>query len=327
MRRKTVKDMLILLPAAGAFALLILRSGNASAAAQAGISNCLRTVIPALFPFLALTNLFLQLDFPKAIMGSLGNAFETLFAIRGAALPAFLAGFIGGYPIGAAAAAECCRLGRCSKEEAERLLVFANNCSPGFLFGLVSGKLPGGKQSALILLALQWLLSVFIGILLGAGQKRSKVASEVPGNAGRSFFEVFTASIQNAGRSTLLICAYVIFFGVITSFLPMSALLRGIVELTGGILVLSSGPQAEIIAAFLVGFGGLSVACQVMSALEGSGVSARRYLPLRLLHGCMMSFGIFCYHLGYFYILSYAALIVSMAVFVKTYGNRSETEV
>ena len=327
MRRIKVNELLFLLPAAGAFALLILRSGDASAAAQAGLSNCLRTVIPSLFPFLALTNLFLQLDSLKAMMGPLGTAFETLFAIRRTALPAFLAGFIGGYPIGAAAAAECCRLERCSKEEAERLLVFANNCSPGFLFGLVGGKLPGGRQSALILLLLQWLLSIFIGILLGAGRKRSKAAPGLPGNAGRSIFDIFTASVQNAGRSTLLICAYVIFFGVLTAFLPMSALLRGIVELTGGILLLPPGPQAEIIAAFLVGFGGLSVACQAVSALAGSGISAHRYLPLRLLHGSLMSFGMFCCHLGGIYILSYVALIVCVAVFVKIYGNRSESGV
>ena len=327
MRRNGAKTVLLFLPAAGAFALLSIRSAEASAAARAGLENCLRSVVPALFPFLVMTNLLLRLELPPIILGPLGTAFEALFNIRKTALPAFLAGLVGGYPLGAEAAAECCRLERCSGEEAERLLIISNNCSPGFLFGLVSGKLSGGGERVLALLLLQWLISAFLGILLGAGHRPSKAASDTEDVFGNSFFSGFPAAVRSGTRSILIICAYVVFFSVFTAFLPDSALLKGVVELTGGILTLSSGPWAEIMAAFLLGFGGLSVACQVLSSLEGTGISARLYLPLRLLHGLLMAFGMFILKLGSVYYLLYAVLLLIIAVFVKIYGKGAKSGV
>ena len=327
MRRNGVKTFLLFLPAAGAFALLSIRSADASAAARSGLENCLRSVIPALFPFLVMTNLLLRLELPPIILGPLGTAFEALFNIRKTALPAFVAGLVGGYPLGAEAAAECCRLGRCSREEAERLLIISNNCSPGFLFGLVSGKLPGGGERVLALLFLQWLISTFLGILMGAGHHPTKAAADKNDASGISFFGGFSAAVRSGARSMLIICAYVIFFSVFTAFLPDSALLKGVVELTGGILILPSGPWAEIMAAFLVGFGGLSVACQVLSCLEGTDISASRYLPLRLFHGLLMALGMLVLKLGVVYYLLYAGFLLSIAVFVKTYGKGAKSGV
>lgn len=327
MRRNGAKTALLFLPAAGAFALLSIRSADASAAARAGLENCLRTVIPALFPFLVMTNLLLRMELPPIVRESLGKAFEGLFNIRKTALPAFLAGLVGGYPLGAGAAAECRRLGRCSGEEAERLLIIANNCSPGFLFGLVRGKLPGGGESVLALLLLQWLISSFLGVVLGALRRPSKAATDTGDTSGLSFSGRFSAAVRSGGRSMLFICAYVIFFSVFTPFLPDSALLKGAVELTGGILALPSGPQGEILAAFLVGFGGLSVACQVLSFLEGTGIPAGRYLPLRFLHGLLMALGMFSLQFGRIYLLLYAVLLLSIAVLVKTCGKKANSGV
>ncbi len=239
------------------------------------------------------------------------------------AFPAFLAGLVGGYPLGAAAAAESCRLGLCSKEEAERLTIFANNCSPGFLFGLVGRMLPGSRHTALVLLLLQWNISACLGILLAAGQSPSEGAqSAEKATSPLPFLSSFVLSVRNGGRSILIISAYVIFFSVFTAFLPDSALLRGVVELTGGILLLDTVPWAETLAAFLVGWGGLSVACQVFAALEGSGISARRYLPLRLIHGLLMTLGMYLYHLNAGCLPVYGAALLAAAVFVKKSGNK-----
>ena len=180
----------------------------------------------------------------------------------------------------------------------------------------------------LVLLLLQWLISSFLGVVLGALRRPSKAATEATGDAsGLSFSGRFSATVRSGGRSMLFICAYVIFFSVLAAFLPDSALLKGVVELTGGILALPSDPHGEILAAFLLGFGGLSVACQVLSALEGTDISAGRYLPLRFLHGLLMACGMFSLQLGRVCLLLYAALLLSIAVFVKTYGKRANSGV
>ncbi len=327
MRWKTAKETILLLPAAAAFALLIFRGETAASAAQTGLQTCLRSVIPSLFPFLVLTNLLLRLDIPGFLLGPLGRGFEALFRIRRTALPALFAGLIGGYPLGAEAAAESCSLGLCTKEEAGRLMIFANNCSPAFLFGLVGGMLPGGGRQAVFLLLLQWFVSLCLGILLGLGWRPSKAAAAPGAVSERSFFELFTSSVRGGGRSVLVICAYVVFFSVFSAFLPESPLLRGTLEMTGGILLLKGDSFALITAAFLTGWGGLSVACQVFSALEGSGITAWRYLPLRLLHGLLMALGALAMQFGIFYLLLFVTLMLSTVIFVKYCGNRAPCRV
>lgn len=322
MRSKSLNELILWLPAAAAFALLILRGDAAAAAAQKGLQSCLHSVIPSLFPFLVLTNLMLRLEFPKLLSGGLGKAFEAMFSIRRSALPVLLAGMVGGYPLGAEAAAEACRLDLCSEEEAERLMIFANNCSPGFLFSLVSRVLPGGEKQAAVLLLLQWLVSFSLGILLGRNRKPSRADSASKNEDRPTFSQLFTSAVRSGGRSILLISAYVVFFSVFSVFMPDSALLRGILELTGGILLLSGGSLSAIAAAFLLGWGGLSVACQVFSALEGSGIPTRRYLPLRLLHGLLMALGMFLLQFGAAYLLLFAVILTGTVFFAKYCGNQ-----
>ena len=327
MRWKRIKEAFLLLPMTAAFALLLFRGEIAAAAAQRGLDSCLHSVIPELFPFLVLTNLLLRSKLPRMLPDFLGRGFEKLFQIRRTALPAFVAGLVGGYPTGAAAAAECCRLNLCSAEEAERLIVFANNCSPGFLFGLVSMRLPGGVRDGLCLLLLEWGISVCLGVLLGIGRSVSLSDAKEPTAAEKSISGRFASSVASGGRSVLLISAYVVFFSVFAAFLPESALLRGTIELTGGILLLKESLVNEVTAAFLVGFGGLSVACQVISALEGSGISARLYLPFRFLHGLLMALGTACMHFGAPYLLLFCCGTTAVVFFLKTCRKRAISEI
>lgn len=320
--RRTV----LFIPAAAAFVFLICFGEKASAAAQIGINACLRSVIPSLFPFLVLTNLILRFEIPKPLLSSLGVVFERIFRIRRTALPAMLSGFVGGYPLGAEAAAACYRQGRCSKEEAERLIIFTDNCSPGFVFGVAAKSLSGSVRIALLLLLLQWSISVLIGILLGTGHQPSESESADVGLVSQTLSSAFTAAVRAGGRSVLIICAYVIFFSVFSAFLPESALIRGIVEMTGGFLLLH-GPQSSVIAAFLIGWGGLSVAFQVFSALENTGISAIRYLPLRFLHGAGMALCMLLYRFGIIYLLIFWLVLIAAVFFAKTGRKGTVSEI
>ena len=283
-----LRKLLHSLPVSAAFALLILAPDKAASAASAGIDTCLRSVIPALFPILTVTNALLRLGPPAGLLRVLGVPFERLFRIRRSALPVLLLGFLGGFPLGAASAAACCRRGDCDSREAERLMVFANNCSPGFLLGLVSGHVPGGRRTALLLLLVQWAVSLYLGWILGLGHRLPRGEDRPDAGPSPSPAELLTSSVREGGRTVLLICAYVIFFSVLAAFLPAQPLLRGALELTGGVLLLQgNGLWTTVTAAFLLGFGGLAAACQSVAAVEGSGLRTGGYLPLRLLHGLL----------------------------------------
>ena len=326
MRLEKLRKVFLYLPAPAAFILLLLKADVAAEAARAGLDLCMRSVIPSLFPALVLTNLLIRTGLPPRLLNAPGSVFERLFHIRKGALTAYLTGLVGGYPLGAAAAAECCRLGDCSEEEAGRLLVFANNCSPAFLFGMVGSRGADGWRHALLLLIIQWSLSLWLGVFLGVGCSASQAASSQQNKAASSFPVKFTSSVRNGGRSILLICAYVVFFSVFTAFLPEHPLLRGFFELTGGLMLTEAGESGLVVSAFLLGWGGLSVLCQVYSCLEGSGIPAGKYLPYRILLGLLMAVSVLLYRIGSAYLLLMGAGLTA-AIFVKRSRNMRHADI
>ena len=127
------------------------------------------------------------------------------------------------------------------------------------------------------------------------------------------FTTAFTGSIKNSFLSTLNICAFVVFFTVViqllirSGFLPGLAqvlgtvlapfgltpewaqrLLTGALEISSGVWTLSGDGTLSgklILAAFMLGWAGISVHCQVLSFIGGSGLSVGTYLVGKLLHG------------------------------------------
>ena len=319
MNASSAQRGLLLLPAAGALLLLILRPEAASAAAAEGIDSCLRSLLPALFPFLVMTNVILGLGVPRRLLRLLGRPFEAVFHIRRTALSAFLTGLAGGCPVGAYASVACFRRGDCSREEAERLLIFANNCSPGFLIGVIGPRILQDGAGAIRLLIMQWLVSVYIGYLLGIGRTPSRSVGPAGGEKRPSPAQLLTAAVREGGRSGLVISAYVVFFRVFTAFLPPRPLLRGLLELTSGLsLITGRGLPQTLTAAFLLGWGGLSVACQVISAAEGTELRTGTYIPLRLFHGALMVLCCWSQHKGGPFLLLPLLIFAVFAFLVKT---------
>ena len=296
MRPARLRSLLTTIPILTALTLLVLDPAKSSAAACEGIRQSLTQVFPALFPFFVLTKLLLGLGRREYTPELLNRFSRRCFAVPPSALPVFLLGLVSGCPVGASAAAELYRRGGCTKEEAERLLVYSSNCGPAFLLGVVAPRLPGGGGDALFLLGTQALVSVWLGILLGVGKHSSSAPVKTGDTEPASFARAFTDAVLSGGRSALTVCAYVVFFSAAAAFLPERPLVRGLGEMTSGILLL--GPETNCtlpIAAFLLGFGGLSVCCQVLAAVSDAGLSGRLYLPFRLLHGCVMACAAFLY--------------------------------
>ena len=318
-------SLLTIIPA-GAYLLLVIRPQLAAEAALAGLETCLHSVVPSLFPFLVLTRLLMRTDMPAFLLRFPGALFERVFHIRRTALPAFLLGLVGGCPVGAEAAAEAARRGDCSPEEAGRLLVFADNCSIGFLFGVLCTQTLHSTKDALILLLLQWGISVWLGWVMGIG----KLPSPMPPGSSRKeklpIVQLFTSSILEGGRSALLVCAYVVFFSAIGAFLPAFPFLRGLLEMTGGILALEGGDPL-LPAAFLLGWGGAAVGFQVLTAAADTGIPTGAYFPLRLLHAGFMLFSAWSIRQGGFFLLLPPAAGAAIAICVKKSRKPSQHKV
>ena len=84
----------------------------------------------------------------------------------------------------------------------------------------------------------------------------------------------------------LHVCGFVVFFLVLTRLLTALTGLQhplplGLLELTGGILRLSGTRGDFVLAATLMGWGGVCVHCQTAAVLEGSGLHMRGYLSAK----------------------------------------------
>ena len=313
--RQGVRDLCLGLGLLCATLALMFWPQEAMEAAREGLRLCYNVILPSLFPFFVLSALVVDLG----LAGYLGRALEglmrPLFHVPGACASAFVLGFVGGYPVGARTALSLYQKGMCTRTEAERLLAFCNNSGPAFILGVVGAGVFASSKVGLLLYLAHAAASVCVGFLFRfykrEGKRRERRAS--PTFEAERITVAFTGAIKNSFLSTLNICAFVVFFTVVIKLLFLSGLLPGLAGVLGallsplgfstqwaerlltGLIELTSGVWTLIgdgstsgklsMAAFLLGWAGLSVHCQVLSFIGGSGLSVKTYIGGKLLHG------------------------------------------
>ena len=248
-------------------------------AVRAGLALCAGTVVPSLFPFFAAISLLLQLGAAEALGRLCAPIMRPLFRMRGVCALPLLAGLLGGYPSGAKTAASLYAQGRITRQEAELLLGFCDNCGPAFLLGCVGAGVLGNPDAGLWLYAVHILSAILAGILLCrlSGDRGPVLLGSALPAAPVSFPQALTSSVTGALASTLNVCAFVVFFQVLSALppAPPPPLVLGILEMVGGVASLTPGPGGFAAAAAIVGWGGLSVHCQAMSLAAPEGLSFR----------------------------------------------------
>ena len=306
--------------------LLLAFPQAVSAYALEGVELCRKSVIPSLLPFFVLTALFQERALPLRLGKTLEPVFWRLFRLSGAGGSVLLLGLVSGYPVGAAAASALYRSRCCGREEAQRLLAIANNCGPAFLLGILGGRVFGRAGPAFCLLGIHISVTLWLALLLGAMPGPEPEAVDAP-YAAVPFPAAFPRAVVRAGESVLTVCAYVILFSVPLRFLPEWPLLRGLVELTGGLAALRGfTPANAAAAAFLLGWGGLSVCAQVLRHAQEAGLRMLPYLRWRLLHGLASALAAWLAFTRPLLLLPLAAAMAAV-IFVVRGGNRRNKEV
>lgn len=315
--KRSLRELLCALGLGLAGLGLVLAPEEAMKGAKTGLELCFNVIIPSLFPFFVLSALVVELGLASYLGRILEPVMRPLFRVNGACASAVALGFVGGYPVGARTALSLYEKGLCSKVEAERLLGFCNNSGPAFILGVVGAGVFGDSRVGLLLYLVHALASLLVGLLMRfyggreAGRRRTK--KRVQPIAAVRLSTAFTGSVARSFQNTLSICAFVTFFsvtiqllthfGVFTAlasalaalFAPLGLtaewalrLLTGLIEISSGVWSLSgTGALAGRVsmAAFMLGWAGLSVHCQVLSFLADSGLTTRTYIFGKLLHG------------------------------------------
>ena len=320
-------------------------------AGKDGLSLCGNVIVPSLFPFFVVSSLIVGLGLAEYPGRLVERVMGPLFRVNGRCASALVLGLVGGYPVGARTAAQLYQNGQCSRSEAERLLGFCNNSGPAFLLGVVGTGIFGSSRVGLLLLVVHMVSALLVGLLFRFYSGPAEPVhhrSSAPGTAAHIHpAAVFTQSVRDSCVSVLNVCGFILLFGVILRLLTLSGLLGGLSRglaalfsplglsypwakrLLGGFLELSNGVAALPagdrfggipMAAFLLGWGGLSVQCQTMSVLRGTDLSLKPCLVGKLLHG-LISAGLAALALNLLPEAAETALLLSQPVSVRSYPH------
>lgn len=296
--------------------LLIFVPQPALAGARSGLMICGNTIIPSLFPFLALSSFIIGSGAADSCGRLIEPLTKSIFRLPGSTGTALLLGAVGGYPVGADAVSKLCENGSLSKREGERLLCFAINSSPAFIIGAVGAGFFSNTQTGILLYAVHLLASFSIGLVMRAGLHKKPerntpkihiISRTDRGNLSTAFVRAVTGSAE----SIVTICAFVVLFSALNSLLNytgasqllaliFSKILQppavdpqfynraaaGILEVTNGCAAASGsvGMPAVLLSAAMLGFSGVSVQFQVISLIKSSGMSAKLFIATRFLH-------------------------------------------
>lgn len=313
--RQQYRDILLGAGLLWATLALVLWPEQSMGAMRDGIKLCGNVILPSLFPFFVLSSLVVELGMSRYLGKLLEPVMAPLFRVNGNCAAALALGAVGGYPVGARTAIQIYETGQCSRTEAERMLAFCNNSGPAFILGVVGAGVFGSGAAGLLLYLAHLLASLLVGVLFrfyrpGDGPQTRR--GRGPQFQAASFPKAFTRSVTGALTSTLNICAFVLFFTVFLRILAHAGILKllggllsallaplgmdqtwaerlltGLVEVSSGVSSLTDGTLSGRLsmAAFMLGWAGVSVHCQVLAFLGDSGLSVRTYLVGKLLHG------------------------------------------
>jgi len=301
---KFFKRWIILLILSFFTMMLLLFPEVSQAAIARGLKICSKSILPALFPFFAVSNLWINLGICQKLSKHLSSVTVRLFHVPGEAANPLVLGAIGGYPVGAFTTADQYTRRLLSKSDAEHILFFCNNAGPAFIFGVLTNQIFENHIIGIALWAIHLVSSFFLGFLFRPVNVPIQPPIKYASAEDLSFLSACTTAVSKAGETALKVCVFVLAFSVITSytefFLPIpfrhtvwSLLLIGSLELAGGVHLLASANLSAsitfVLSAALLGWGGLCVHCQTITALHQNGLSAKKYLIGKLLHGILSS--------------------------------------
>lgn len=297
----------LLLAAAGAFCVF---SAPLQASAASALRVCASSVVPSLFPFMVISSLLTQ-SAPFLFSGTAKKG--ALFGLPTASAVAVVIGAVCGFPMGVVTVAGLKRRGLLSKRQASRLAAVSNNAGPAFVAEVIGASFFGSRTFGVRLYLLQLCAAIALGtfyLALSAARDRRRggeadrsevrdgggAAAAIPANARLTV--IFTEAIGRSALGVIRVCAFIVFFSVLTDgaalLLPSLgekglAALSCVLEFTTGCRLAAGikGPAGAAMCAFAVGFSGVSVLAQSASFAHAEDIDMRPTVLFKLCEGAV----------------------------------------
>ena len=289
-----LKKAVITAAAVGLAAAVLIFSAEIRQGVVKGLSLSAYSVIPSLFLFTAAA-LFIVKSGAGRILGlAVSPITKVLFGLNAEEAAVFLISATAGYPVGAKLLNSLYLDGKISRAKALKMLCFSVNAGPAFIIATVGEGFLKCRGDGYRLLICH-IISAFIlaaavrflpDRLFARGSGIKKQTSQL--NEKSAISDIFVLSVLEAGKTMLNVTIFVVFFAGIGGGLSAlnfggADLLRALLEVTAGLSQISR--RELYFAAFLLGFGGISVIFQVISSAASLKPKLTVVLCSRLCHG------------------------------------------
>lgn len=271
------------------FCFLLACPKDALSASRTGLLLWYDSLLPALLPFLILSQLLLKTSLSDNITRILAPFFSRLFHCSVNGTFCIICGFLCGYPVGARLISLQIKEKRLTVEEGQQLLSFCNNVSPMFCisYGILKAI---GSNRIIPFLFIIYAAPVVLGILTRpASIPEPAVPIQKQTSTSGNIFHLIDVCIIDSFEILIKLCGYLVLFSVITHCIGMLLPARlpyllpaatAFLELTNGLLLisrLSPGNVRTLLAVAALSFGGLCCIFQTEAVIVGSGLSLRKY--------------------------------------------------
>lgn len=303
------------------FVSLLTFPDIARKAVIASLISCAEKIVPVLFPFAVIGALLTSIGTSIAPVKPIRVVFEKIFGISGDGVGAFVFGSAFGLPLGGKYALSLYERDRISRNECERLMGISMNPGIGFTVIGIGYTMWGSARLGRLLYLCQLISAIAVGILFKKGQRSGLSRSANIKNAKKDCLiapintqtkniplsKLFADAVKEGLSATLTVCAFTVFFSVITElasalfallslpklvsltfacFAELSCACRALFQSSSSIAPVNA-QTVKILLFFAFGFSGISAHMQLFAFCAGSDIRISTYLKMKLLQGIM----------------------------------------
>ena len=258
-------------------AYLLIDSENAILRARDAMTLWYASVAPAMFPFFALLPALTDEDALSVYSRMFGKSMKKLFRISGASASPALVGLLAGSPAGSTAVLRAFLKGAISRKDARVLSALATGASPVFIVSSVGEGMMNDVSLGVKLLACtgtaSFLTAFLVSRFCSSGENEFYVgepSDHMPG------------AIREAVIGVLTVAGYMTAFSVFAGWLNPNV--YAFFEVSGGCFV-AAQKKSFVMAAAVIGFGGLCLTAQNIRNLGQAGVKAHEIVLMKAVTG------------------------------------------
>ncbi|MBO5883137.1 MAG: hypothetical protein J6Q78_01880 [Clostridia bacterium] len=280
--------------------LLLKNPAIATASVKKGLSLCVGSLLPSLFPFMIVSELSVKSGLASYPARLLEKPSRKILGMSGDAGCAFVVGTLCGFPIGARMGMSLYEQGKLTLSELTRLVCLSSNAGLAFTVITLGRERLGSTKIGILLYSAIVLSSIMVGVIAkwafppSFSEKASYYLKEKK-TTTPSIALLLTESVKSSSLAMLYVCGFVTFFSTVSGSLgaifksyfsmpdAIISLIFGALELTGGLFSLDTAlPHSVLLSLYgaILGFSGLSVHFQIISVCDTKNGETVKYLPL-----------------------------------------------